>query len=159
MTTFTVPWLENLALATSEFDDDHRRLLDQVNRLLVAVSSRDQTRVLMAFGSFKAAAQEHFAAEEAQMRDSRYPDSEKHCKSHRHLLDSLISLQFTLNNTERFGSTTGPYVFLERWFVAHLTNDDKRFAEFMARRAADAASQTYPVHATGGPTAEVRAEP
>jgi hemerythrin len=138
MTTFTLPWIQDLALAADELDDDHRRLLDKLNTLLRAVSSRDKTRVLMAFSNLRAEAQEHFAMEEAQMRDLQYPDMEKHCESHRHLLDGLSTLRFTLDAAERFGSTTGPCVFLERWFVAHLTNDDKKLAEFLARRAPEA---------------------
>jgi len=60
---------------------------------------------------------------------------QRHCESHRRLLDSLSSVQFMLKNTEGFASNTAPFAFLERWFEAHLTNDDKKFADFLAERA------------------------
>ena len=143
MTTFTIPWLQRLALAADDFDEDHWNLLDKVNALLLATSSANETQVLMANSGLRVAAQEHFAREEVQMRALRYPALEQHCESHRRLLDGLSSLQFMLRNmdgfsrrnTEGFVSTTGLFAFLQRWFEAHLTNDDRKFADFLAQRA------------------------
>jgi hemerythrin len=138
MTTFTLPWMQHLSLAAAEMDDDHRALLDKLNTLLVAISSGDKTRLMMAISTLRVAADEHFATEEAQMRDLQYPDMEPHCESHQRLLQNLSGLQITLYAAERFAATMGPFAFLERWFVAHLSNDDRRFADFLARRAAEA---------------------
>jgi len=135
MTTFTIPWIQDLAGAADDVDEDHWRLLDKVNTLLQAISSGNETGVLMACSGLRVAAQEHFAREEAQMRALQYPDMQRHCESHLRLLDSLSSLQFMLKNTGGFASYTGPFAFLERWFEAHLTNDDKKFADFLAERA------------------------
>jgi hemerythrin-like metal-binding protein len=135
MTTFTLPWMQHLALAAAGMDDDHRALLDKLNALLVAISSGDKTRLTMAISTLRVAAEEHFATEERQMRDLEYPDLEPHCESHQRLLQNLCGLQINLYVTERFAATMGPFAFLERWFVAHLTNDDQRFADFLARPA------------------------
>jgi hemerythrin len=135
MAMFGLPWTENLALAATDLDDDHRGLLDKLNQLLTAISSRDDTRLLMAASTLRVAAEEHFATEEAEMRELQYPDMDQHCESHRRLLEGLSGLQVTLHAAEKFGSTMGPFAFLERWFVAHLTNDDKKFADFLAQRA------------------------
>lgn len=143
MTTFSIPWLRKLAPAANDFDEDHWNLLDKVNALLLATSSANETQVLMANSGLRVAAQEHFAREELQMRAFQYPEMEQHCESHRRLLDGLSSLQFMLRNmdgftrrnTEGFVSTTGLFAFLQRWFEAHLTNDDRKFADFLAQRA------------------------
>jgi hemerythrin len=137
MTTFTLPWMQDLGLAATEMDDDHRGLLDKLNALLIAISSQDKTRLVMAISTLRVAANEHFATEEAQMRDLQYPDLEPHCESHRRLLDGLSGLQVTLYVSERFGAGMGPFAFLERWFVAHLTHDDRKFAAFLAQRTPD----------------------
>jgi hemerythrin len=135
MTTFTLPWMQHLALAAADMDEDHRALLDKLNRLLVAISSGDRTRLLMAVSTLRIAADEHFATEEAQMRELQYPGTEQHCESHQRLLQSLSGSLGTLYATGSYGAPTGPFAFLERWFVAHLTNDDRRFADFLAQRA------------------------
>lgn len=133
-----LPWTQNMALAPDDLDEEHRGLLNKLNRLLAAISAEDKTGLMMAFSTLQVASQEHFATEEAQMLDLSYPDREKHCESHRRLLEGLSELRYTLSATERFASTMGPHVFLERWFVAHLANDDKKLAEFLAQRARQA---------------------
>jgi hemerythrin-like metal-binding protein len=140
MRTLTIPWVQHLALAADKFDEDHWRLLDKVNTLLQAISSANETGVLMACSGLRVAAQEHFAREEAQMRALQYPDMQRHCESHLRLLESLSSLQFMLKNTNGFASNTAPFAFLQRWFEAHLTNDDKKFAEFLDQRASAGAA-------------------
>lgn len=153
MTTFTIPWIQDLAGATDGFDDDHWRLLDKVNTLLQAISSSDETGILMACSSLRVAAQEHFAAEEAKMSAWLYPDIEPHCQAHRRLLDSLSSLQFMLNNTAGFAANLGPFALLDQWFEAHLANDDRRLADFLARCTPPARFTRTSVDALSGESA------
>ena len=74
MNTNTLPWTPAFSLLAPELDDEHRSLLDKVNRFLAAISSGDETTVLMAFSVLVAEARRHFAAEEDQMQALRYPD-------------------------------------------------------------------------------------
>ena len=140
MTTFTIPPMQDSQGAADDVGEDHGTLLDKVNSLLHAISSADETRVLMAGSCLKVAAQEHFAREEAQMRAMHYGDTQRHCESHLRLLKDLSSMQFMLNNTAGFASGTGPFAFLEGWFEAHLANEDRKFADFSARRAPQVAA-------------------
>jgi hemerythrin-like metal-binding protein len=135
MTTFTIPLMQDPQNAADDVGEDRGTLLDKVNSLLHAISSADETRVLMAGSCLKVAAREHFAREEAQMRAVQYPDIERHCESHLRLLKNLSSLQFMLKNTAGFASDTGPFAFLQRWFEAHLANEDRKFAEFSVQQA------------------------
>lgn len=135
MTPFGIPWLEEMSLAAADLDDDHRALLDKVDSVLTAASTDDPTWRLMAVETLRVAAQEHFAMEEAKMLELAYPAMEQHCASHRRLLSGLIELQYTLHAAEGNPAALDPYAFLERWFVAHLTNDDRKFADFLRQRA------------------------
>ena len=138
MNTNTLPWTPVFSLLAPELDDEHRSLLDKVNRLLAAISSGDETTVLMAFSVLVAEARHHFAAEEAQMEVLRYPDRERHRAQHEKLRLGLAVLQFTLSNRTTFGSSLGPLVYLDRWFAAHLQTDDRRLATFIHDRDAGA---------------------
>lgn len=135
MSMFTIPRTQGLAGAADDFHEDHWQLLDKVNTLLRAISSADETQVLMANSGLRVAAQEHFATEEKQMRALAYPDMQRHCESHLRLLRNLSSLQFMLKNTAGFASNTGPFAFLQRLLEGHLASDDKKFADFSAQRA------------------------
>jgi hemerythrin len=136
--TNTLPWTPSFSLVAQVLDDEHRSLLDKVNRLLAAVSSGDETTVLMAFSVLVAEARRHFAAEEEQMQALRYPDRERHRAQHEKLQLGLAVLQFTLSNRTTFGSSLGPLVYLDRWFAAHLQTDDRRLAAFIHDRDAGA---------------------
>jgi hemerythrin len=135
---FGLPWLQEMSLAAAELDDDHRALLDKVDTVLTANASGNPTWRVMAVETLRVAAEEHFATEEARMRELAYPEMEQHCASHRRLLDGLIQLQYTLRAAEGNPAALDPFAFLERWFVAHLTNDDRRLAEFLHQRAPEA---------------------
>jgi hemerythrin-like metal-binding protein len=138
MTVFGIPWLQEMSLAAADLDDEHRALLDKVDAVLRANASHDPTWRLMAIGTLKVAAEEHFALEEAKMRELSYPEMEQHCASHQRLLSGLIQLQFSLHAADGNEVALDPYAFLERWFVAHLGNDDRKLAEFLQRQAPEA---------------------
>lgn len=135
MTPFPLPWTPDLTLEAQGMDDEHRGLLDKLNRFLTALPSGDSTRVVMAFSMLMAEARAHFASEEAQMEELQYPDLEPHREQHQRLLRGLTELQFTLGNAMNFAASPGAFVYLERWFGAHLANDDKKLADFLAERA------------------------
>ena len=134
MSAFTLPWTQALALQANDVNESHRGLLDKVNALLIAISSKDQTRVLMAFSVLTAEAQAHFAVEEELMRAAGYPGLAEHRERHQRLLQGLAELRFTVSAAQNFPEGGGPLIFLERWFVPHLTHDDKNLADFLATR-------------------------
>jgi hemerythrin len=137
MDTNSLPWTPAFSLVAPVLDVEHRTLLDKVNRLLAAISSGDETAVLMAYSVLVAESRRHFAAEEEQMQMLGYPDRERHCEQHERLKCGLAALQFTLSNRPSFGSSLGPLVYLDRWFAAHLQTDDRRLAGFIHDRGSD----------------------
>jgi hemerythrin-like metal-binding protein len=89
----------------------------------------------MAFSALTAEVQAHFATEEAEMLAADYPDLDRHCEQHVRLLQGLTELRCTASIAQNFPGSVGPLVFLERWFVPHLKNDDQRWADFKAATA------------------------
>ncbi len=134
MTRFPLPWLQDHALGAEGMNDEHRGVLDKLNRFMAAVPAGNATHVLMSFSTLMAETRAHFASEEAQMQDLQYPDFEQHREQHERLLRGLTELQFTLSNAGNLASSPAPFTYLERWFAAHLANDDKKLADFLAAR-------------------------
>jgi hemerythrin-like metal-binding protein len=141
MTALNLQWTRDLALLINDLDEDHRGLLDKLNALLMAIASRNPTRVLMAFGTLNVEAEAHFACEEVLMRDVAYPGRERHCEEHQRLLRGLSELRCTIGAVDTFSASMGPFVFLERWFVPHLRHDDKELADFLADRVPACATE------------------
>ncbi len=131
MYSTTLPWSDTYSLVAPALDEEHRSLLEKINRLLSAISSRDETAVLMAFSVLVAESGRHFAAEEERVRMLSYPDRERHCAQHKKLRSRLAGLQFTLGNATSFASSQGPFLYLRSWFSAHLQTDDSRLAAFI----------------------------
>ena len=131
---FTVPWTQALALQDNELNESHRGLLEKLNNLLHVIPSKDRTRVLMAFSALTAETRAHFAVEEDLMRETGYPGLAKHCENHQRLLQGLSELRLALSTAQNFANTAGSFAVLERWFVPHLTHDDKELGDFLAAR-------------------------
>jgi hypothetical protein len=56
MTTFTIPRMQDSPGAADDIGEGHGKLLDKIDLLLRAISSADETRVLMAGGCLRVAA-------------------------------------------------------------------------------------------------------
>ncbi len=134
-----INWTHELALKLEPMDTGHRVLLEKVNGLLQAVSSRDANAVAAALQAVTAEAKRHFAEEEAQMLAAGYPERARHVEHHHSLLRGLTELRSTLGTARSFDFSMGSFVYLERWFVPHVTRQDARFARFLATRKRAAA--------------------
>ena len=145
---FSVPWVNALDLSSNSLNEDHRALLDKLNALLVALTSRNMAMIMFAANCLRVEAQTHFAEEELMMREACYPDLAKHSERHQELLRGLDELRLKLNVTEYFSAILDVSPYLERWFVPHLTNDDKKLSDSLADRTTaklcDAARITPP---------------
>ena len=139
---FSIPWVKAMDLSSSYLNEDHHALLDRLNAFLVALSAGHKASVMIEANALRAEAQAHFADEESLMRETNYPDMEKHSERHQELLSGLEELLFRVNLTESFPAMLDASPYLERWFVPHLTRDDKKLADFMANRKTAEPRQT-----------------
>lgn len=68
-------------------DDQHRELVNILNRLFVAVSKREGEKVIAGIlDALMSYTQTHFALEEVLMRQAKYKDLEAHVEEHRKLI-------------------------------------------------------------------------
>ena len=133
---FTLPWMDKLSLESESLNNEHHAVLQKLNGLLIAISSGDGTRIVMACDILTAEARRHFASEEAQMREVGYPDFESHRDQHEELRRGLARLRYSVSAGSGFPSAASPLSYLEQWFVPHLSYADKRLADFLVARTA-----------------------
>jgi hemerythrin-like metal-binding protein len=120
-----------MGLQVEELNQGHHRLMDKLNELLAAASSKDQMAVMLAFGNLTAEVKSHFDAEENLMRDIGYPDLEEHCAHHERLWQTLEDLRFKVSSPQSFLGEAGLFESVDQWLVPHLTHDDKKLADFL----------------------------
>lgn len=129
-------WDPTLAMGVPELDEQHREILTELQALIHAIRrgcSRDQVGRTLAF--LRAHVAEHFAAEEALMREVAYPELERHRAEHDAFVADLAHLE---HDHERHGAT--PVLILRvndevtSWLRKHLFESDREVAAFLRQR-------------------------
>jgi diguanylate cyclase (GGDEF)-like protein/hemerythrin-like metal-binding protein len=121
-------WKAGYVCGEPTIDREHIELFRLANRLLdLAVNSSVQTEEFHAsFDGLLSHLREHFANEEALLRQHGYEDVDEHTKQHQRLLERALSLR---RQAEASGTSVGELVnFLAMEVVArHMLREDRAF--------------------------------
>ncbi len=127
-------WTPALSVGDEKLDQQHQRLLEQINKLLNAiVAGKDNLLVIGdTFGFLNQYIDEHFADEERYMQEHQYPGLEAHRKLHTQFIEQYSSIRARIL---AFDSTERILVDLEqhlgRWWIDHIGVADKEYAEYV----------------------------
>ncbi|HEY0836970.1 MAG TPA: bacteriohemerythrin [Azospirillum sp.] len=126
-------WSGDMSVGHDGVDEQHRRLIDLINRL-VACSTRQAGRdaTFAALDALTAYVDEHFAEEERQMLACGYPDHAAHKADHDTMRGTIRTLRASVRSAgDVFGATVA---ILPKWLERHLTTLDRDIAVFLAER-------------------------
>lgn len=150
-------WNPYLELAHEQLDDEHKGMLERINRLFDAVfcdperlaaehGSADRTVCIeAAVAALQQTAAEHFRSEELLMLASDFPARENHAEQHRELLAQLQGFATHFHATHA-DSVPHTVRFLREWFEFHVDTYDRALVRWLntgqpeAGAAADAAA-------------------
>lgn len=126
-----VTWNTNYSVNVKQFDDQHMKLVDLVNKLHDAMKVGKGSEVIGdVLKSLVAYTQNHFADEERLMKQHGYPDYENHKKEH----NQLVMQVQDVNRKVQQGSpalTQSVMLFLRDWLVKHIQGEDKKYGPFL----------------------------
>lgn len=126
-----VTWSTNYSVNVKQFDDQHMKLVDLVNKLHDAMKVGKGSEVIgEVLKSLVAYTQSHFADEERLMKQHGYPDYENHKKEH----NQLVMQVQDVNKKVQQGSpalTQSVMLFLRDWLVKHIQGEDKKYGPFL----------------------------
>jgi len=129
---------DDLYLGVEALDDDHRHLLEVMNRLLAALGNQADARsIAEVTAEFFTCIQEHFRSEEAQMVDTDYAGIDSHRAAHKTLFETLNSALTPAQNLAADNVTDDLLGFLMTWLGDHILGEDKAFAEFLKAHGAE----------------------
>ena len=124
-----IKWTDEYKLGIECIDDQHKQLVDIVNKfdesLLKGKGPRVMNEILNDLVGYT---QEHFADEERYMAEAGYEHLKPHQAQHRQLLQEVERFQFEFNQEGR-RVTSEVQEFLKYWLTSHILEDDKVFAE------------------------------
>jgi hemerythrin len=124
-------WADNYSVGIQPMDDQHKQLVEMVDRLYEAMKSGRGNEILgTLFSNLLAYTRTHFAEEEALMQQCGYPGLAEHRQLHEQLTQQVLQM------AEQFQSGRGSLTvqmatFLKEWLVNHIQGTDKKYAPAM----------------------------
>ncbi|MBF0293863.1 MAG: hemerythrin family protein [Magnetococcales bacterium] len=130
----TLQWNDSLSVGLTEIDNDHKKLVEMLNALIVA--SRDdteRTRIGKILDDLISYTSWHFRHEERLMQTYRYKGFMAHKKEHSGLIEQAGSLQqaFHANQAEITSEVLG---FLQHWLTNHILKTDLELGTFLQQK-------------------------
>ena len=128
-----IEWNDSLSIGIDDIDKQHKELTRRFNKFSDAVSQRYTKEALYEFLLFlKAYAMTHFETEENLMKSVNYPEYDKHIAMHKEFLGKHFWMHegFRLGD---YGVSQEVADFIEHWIVGHVSVEDKKIGEYMAK--------------------------
>lgn len=150
-------WRNILEIGVAEIDDDHRQLVDLLNRIQDASADDDRQAALELLCLLRNFVAGHFAREELLMVGIRYDRAEAHRREHQRLFEDVCR---QIDDLERGRIVAGAVsVFLQRWLLRHIAGADGELGEALRWHRENQAARsgtvgTVPLHAGHGPQPE-----
>ena len=122
-----ISWSDEYDTGIASIDEQHRRLVEIVNRFDDASRRGKGTRVMGdILTDLIGYTQEHFAHEESLMAAAGYGNLRKHQTLHRQLLQKVERYQYDFAQGKRI--TAEIRELLRYWVESHLLDEDQDFA-------------------------------
>lgn len=130
-----ITWTDDLAVGVELIDDQHKELIDRVNRLTDAMfdgKGADEVGRLLAFLADYVVS--HFGAEERLMFKYQYPGYEGHKEAHDRFVSEFIKVK-TRHDSGDITSSLALTVFdgMWTWLRNHIRGADKELGDFVRR--------------------------
>jgi hemerythrin-like metal-binding protein len=123
-------WNSNMSVGVKASDDDHKQLMDMLNRLHEGMKNRQGKEVvgkvlddLIRYTKF------HFAREEEFFDRTGYPAGD-HKREHRELVKQAEELQSRYKSGESALSIE-TLDFLKNWLTIHIQGTDKKYSSHL----------------------------
>ena len=124
-------WKESYSVGVPTLDDDHRRLIDIINRIDEAAQyGQPIDHVLYDLTHY---ARSHFEREEERLRAVSYPDLDGHAAEHQSFVEWLLGVERSVAASpeahHEIAELLGNY--LRNWLINHILVVDMRYRDFL----------------------------
>ncbi len=134
-----IEWSDNLSVGIEEIDEQHKVLIELINRMHEAIEQKHGSDVVLdILAELADYTKIHFAVEESLMRILGYPGYEEHKDIHDELLEHVVELQKKVIS----GNTAISFElmhFLKSWLSKHIMEEDMQYTGFFLASGAQPA--------------------
>lgn len=120
-----IEWNEGLTLGVKVLDDDHKNLLNIINKLSLAISNDEAPKFIESiFEDLENYAISHFHREEELLKKCNYEKLDEHIKQHRGFSVKVPELRIKLLHSKDSLSAQETCFFLTDWLFNHIIEED-----------------------------------
>ena len=120
-------WTSDLDTGIAEIDNQHRRILDYINKLNDLRQTPDRTGVGEVIGEMVDYTMSHFAFEESLMENAGYLFAGPHKKVHDLFVRKVAEMQSRFDAGEDVADEL--HGMLSRWLFNHIRNEDHGYID------------------------------
>jgi len=129
-----VEWSDELSVGIEEIDEQHKILVNLLNRLHEAIITKHEADVIKeVLNGLTQYTIIHFAVEESLMRIFDFPGYEAHKRHHEELTKQVIDLKQKIDSGEAEVSMDVLH-FLRGWLTNHIMREDKGYSPYFLKR-------------------------
>lgn len=126
-------WTNRLEIGVREMDDEHKVLIDHMNRVYEAnAAGHNKVEILESLRALLDYSKSHFADEEKYMDSIQYPELKVHKQAHEALIRRLEDDYRIFENGGKL-LTEGFFSFLGFWLKTHIHAVDTKYGQFVKR--------------------------
>ena len=129
-------WTPDLELGIPLIDGQHKKLVQQLEEVFVAVKTRRPARLVQeALVFLDQYTQEHFHSEERFMAEHGYPGVEDHKAAHQHFRDQVTKAgKYVAVNPHSEKTLQLVQSMLVNWYIQHIKGTDQQYAKYVKNR-------------------------
>ncbi|WP_294964763.1 bacteriohemerythrin [Sulfurimonas sp.] len=120
-----INWNDGLSIGVKEVDDDHKKLLNIINNLSIAISNNETNNIIdNIFNELKEYTKIHFQREETFLKNHNHPRIKKHIHEHKTFIEKIPELKTKLTNSLNTEHAQEVSYFLTDWLFNHIIEED-----------------------------------
>lgn len=128
-----IEWSDALSVGMDEIDNQHKTLVELLNRFHKAViMGHDLVVIDEVLDELIKYTQIHFSLEERLMRNCNYPDYANHKKRHEQFLEQVVAFRSRVAQDDET-VTKELWSFLRLWLTQHIQGSDKQYVPYLAK--------------------------
>lgn len=126
-----IPWKSEYETGISEVDNQHKQLVDILNKLYEAMSVGKGKDVLESiFNELTSYTITHFSSEEKYMVVYAFPDTQNHKAQHKKLIEEVTRFKNDYaNGNSKISINLANY--LKNWILNHIQGSDKQMGKYL----------------------------
>ena len=129
---YKVEWDNSLSVGVEAIDNDHKDLIELINKLFEAINTQYSNEILEeAFASLNHYVKDHFTHEEALMKKYQYPNLEEHILLHQGFVNELPKMKEKLFSAGSYKTALNVYQFLADWLINHIIKEDLKYTQYI----------------------------